>query len=81
MAYAERLRDQVERQLRKGETSPSAEANYSVFEPYTRWIPTGKAGTLVELGLCVTADQHQVILGHQIIWKGGDRDVIVPGIR
>ncbi len=37
----------------------------------------------MELGVpvAVIADQHQVILGHQIIWKGVDRDVIVPGIR
>ncbi len=80
---AHRLRDQVERRLLKGETIPQKDKIVSVFEPHTRWIAKGKAGTPVELGVpvCVIEDQHQFILGHQILWEGGDRDVIVSCIR
>jgi len=37
----------------------------------------------VELGVpvCVIEDQHQFILGHTILWEGGDRDGIVPCIQ
>ena len=66
-----------------GETIPQEEKIVSVFEPHTRWISKGKAGTPVELGVpvCVIEDQYQFILRHQIIWEGGDRDVIVSCLR
>ena len=35
----------------------------------------------LEVPVCVIEDQHPFILGHQIIWEGGDRDVIVPCIH
>jgi len=41
------------------------------------------AGTPVELGVpvCVIEDQYPFILGHTILWEGGDRDGIVPCIQ
>ena len=67
----------------KGETIPHDEKIFSVFEPHTRWISKGKAGTPVELGVpvCVIEDQYQFILGHEVIWEGGDRDMIVACLR
>ena len=78
--YAQRLASQVDRRLLKGETIPHAEKIFSVFEPHTRWISKGKAGVPVELGVpvCLLEDQHQFILGHRIMWEGGDLDVIRP---
>ena len=48
LGYAHLLRDQVERRVLKGETIPHDEKIFSVFEPHTRWISKGKAGTPVE---------------------------------
>ncbi len=83
MGSAHRLRDPVERRLLKGETIPQEKKIVSVFEPHTRWIAKGKAGTPVELGVpvCVIEDPYQFILGHQILWEGGDRDGIVPCVH
>ena len=79
VGYAPHLRDQVERRLLKSETIPQEEKIFSVFETPTRWISKCKAGTPVARGVpvCVMEDQHPFILGHQILWEGGDRDGIV----
>jgi len=66
-----------------GETIPHDDNLVSVFEPHTRWISKGKAGTPVELGVLVSVieDQYPFILGHEVIWDGGDQDVIVACLR
>ena len=40
---------------------------FSIFEEHTRWVPKGKAGCAVELGVpeCVVEDQYQFILHHK----------------
>ena len=74
--YAELLSDQVRRRLLEEEKI------FSVFEPHTRWISKGKKGRPVELGVpvCVTEDQHRFIVDWDIMWKGGDRDVIFGAV-
>ena len=80
LEHARRQIDQIDRRLLKGETIPHAEKVFSVFEEHTRWISKGKAGTPVELGVpvAIVEDQFQFILGHSILWKGGDVDVAIP---
>jgi hypothetical protein len=81
-AKAELLMDQVERRLLRGETIPSKEKMYSVFEPHTRWISKGKAGVSQELGVpvCVIEDHDGFVLHHRIMWEGTDVSHAVPMI-
>ena len=53
-----------------------------MFEPHTRWISKGKKGRAVQLGVpvCVTEDQHRFIVSRDVMWKGGDRDVIFGAV-
>ena len=80
--HAERQIDQISRRLLHGEAIPHGEKVFSIFEPHTRWNAKGKAGRPVELGVpvCILEDQHQFILHHRVLWKGGDTAVAVPMI-
>ncbi len=80
IVHARRQMDQVERRLLLGETIPHAEKVFSIFEPHTRWVSKGKAGTPVELGVPVALieDQHGFVLHHEVLWTGGDADAVVP---
>jgi len=53
LEQAERHIDLVDRRLLKGETMAPGEKGFSIFEPHTRWISKGKAGTPVDLGVPV----------------------------
>lgn len=77
--YATRLIDQIRRRILEGESIPTHEKNYSIFQPHTEWINKGKAGVMVELGVkvCIMEDQHQFILHHQVMEKLQDVDVAV----
>ena len=81
--HARRQMDQVERRLLKGEAVPHGEKVFSIFEPHTRWVAKGKAGTPVELGVpvCVLEDQHRFILHHKVLWSGSDVDAAVPMVE
>ena len=81
--YADRLTDQVDRRLLRGETISLGEKIYSIFEPHTRWISKGKAGHPVELGVpvCVLEDQHGLLLHHRVMWKESDVEVAVPMVE
>ena len=48
-----------------------------------RWIPEGKAGCPVELGVpvCVVEDHEGFIPTHAVMWEGGDTDHAVPVVR
>ena len=83
IAHARRQMDQVERRLLLGETIPHEEKVFSIFEPHTRWVSKGKAGTPVELGVPVALieDQHRFILHHEVLWEGSDVDAAVPLVR
>ena len=80
---AQRLMGQIDRRILKGETIPHEEKIFSIFEPYTRWCSKGKAGRPVELGVpvAVVEDQHQFLIGHQILWRESDVEVAVPLIE
>jgi hypothetical protein len=67
--YVKKFSGQIERRLLKGETIPTAEKIYSIFEPHTEWISKGKKNKPVELGhlLLITTDQHQFICDYKIM--------------
>lgn len=74
LAYVTKFIDQIERRLLKGETIPSSEKIFSIFEPHTEWITKGKQNKRVELGhlLLITTDQHQFIVDYKIM--EGEKD-------
>ena len=55
--------DLVDRRLLQGQRIAAAEKVYSLFEPHTEWISTGKLRPNVELGhrLLVVTAQHRLI--------------------
>ena len=71
---------QVARRVLEGKAIPQAEKLFSIFEEHTRWIAKGKAGKPVELGVpvCIVEDGSGFVLGHEIMWTGGDTHVAVP---
>ena len=83
VAHVRRFADQIERRVLRGEKIPQGEKLFSIFEGHTRWISKGKAGKTVEFGVpvCVVEDGNGFLLGHEILWTGGDADVAVPLIR
>ena len=83
LVHTHRQIDQVDRRLLRDETIPHEEKVFSIFEGHTRWICKGKAGRPVELGVpvCVVEDQHQFILGHRIMWRGGNTEAAVSVIE
>lgn len=66
--------NQIDRRLLKGETIPSEEKIYSIFEPDTEWLTKGKANNKVELGhlFLVTTDQYQFIVDYKIMYDERD---------
>jgi len=72
--------DQTDRRLPRGEAIPRHGKVFSLFEPHTRWIPKGKAGCPVELGVpvCILEDWHSFVLHHEVMWEGSDVDCAVP---
>jgi IS5 family transposase len=72
--------DLIERRLLKGETIPSAEKLFSIFEPHTEWISKGKQNKKTELGhkVLIATDQHHFILHHQVIEGKADAALTIP---
>ena len=83
LRHARRQVDQIDRRLLRGEAIPHGEKVFSVFEEHTRWICKGKAGRPAELGVpvAVVEDEFQFIIGHMVLWRGGDTDAAVPLVR
>ena len=83
LEYARQLIGQIRRRLLEDEPIAHGEKVFSIFEEHTRWVSKGKAGCPVELGVpvCVVEDQHQFVIGHEVLWEGGDSDVAVPIIE
>ena len=73
-AFANKFIDQIERRLLKGETIPSEEKVYSIFEQHTEWLTKGKSNPSVELGLniLITTDQFHFIVDYKVM--KGERD-------
>lgn len=76
---ANKLIDQIDRRVIKGETIPHNDKIFSVFEPHTEWISKGKAGVPVEFGikLAIVQDQNQFILHHHVMENQQDVDIAV----
>jgi IS5 family transposase len=72
--------DLIERRLLKGETIPSTEKLFSIFEPHTEWISKGKQNKKVELGhkVLIATDQHHFIVYHQVIEGMADAALTIP---
>ena len=72
--------DLIERRLLKGETIPSAEKLFSIFEHHTEWISKGKQNKKVELGhkILIATDQYHFILHHQVIEGKADVELTIP---
>lgn len=79
-SFATKFIDQIERRLLKGETIPSNEKTYSIFEAHTEWITKGKLNKKVELGhlLLITTDQYQYILDYKIMDGEKDPSQVAP---
>jgi hypothetical protein len=73
-AYVKTFIGQIERRLLKGETIPSEEKIFSIFEPHTEWITKGKMRPSVELGhgLLLTTCQHHFIVDYKVMEKQKD---------
>jgi hypothetical protein len=73
--YVKKFSNQIERRLLEGQSIPSEEKIYSIFEPHTEWINKGKKNKPVELGhlLLITTDQYQFIVDTKIM--EGEKDV------
>ena len=72
--------DLVERRLLNGETIPSHEKLFSIFEPHTEWIQKGKQRPNVELGhkLLISTDQHQLIQDYSVLMHEAEVDQSIP---
>ena len=81
--HVEVFSDQIDRRILQGEPIPHHEKIFSVFKPFTRWIVKGKAGILQELGVpvAVMEDEHQLVLGHGILWDGTDKDIAIELVK
>ena len=82
-AHVRRFAGQIRRRVLRGKKIPHGEKVFSIFEEHTRWISKGKAGKKAELGVpvCIVEDGNGFVLGHEILWTGGDADVAVPLIE
>jgi hypothetical protein len=84
LAYFQQMLDKhvdlVDRRLLQGQTIPTAEKVYSLFEPHTEWINKGKLHPSVELGhrLLIATDQHQLIQDYAVPVGGADVDQSIP---
>ncbi len=69
LRHAERQIDQVSRRLLRGEVIPQDEKVFSIFEPHTRQLAEGNAGSPVEpvVPMVVVEDQFQFIIHHEIM--------------
>jgi hypothetical protein len=84
LAYFEQMLDKhpdlVHRRLLQGQSIPSAEKVFSLFEPHTEWITQGKLHPSVELGhrLLVATDQHGLIQDYDELIGEVDLNQSVP---
>lgn len=71
---ADRQIDQIRRRAIEGESIPSSEKVFSLFERHTEWVNKGKAGGKIELGIkvCIVEDQYQFILQHRVMENESD---------
>jgi IS5 family transposase len=77
--HAERQIDQIRRRVLHGEKIPHDEKVFSLFQPHTERISTGKAGVPVELGLkvCILEDAMGFMLHHEVRQPQTDEQIAV----
>jgi len=61
--------DLVDRRILQGETIPSKEKLYSIFETHAEWLTKGKKFKPVEIGhnVLIATDQFNFIIHHQVL--------------
>lgn len=76
--YITKFTNQIKRRILNGETIPSEEKLYSIFETHTEWITKGKLNKKVELGhlVLITTDQHSFIVDYKTMEKQKDAQQI-----
>lgn len=69
--------DLLERRVMKGETIPHEEKMFSIFEQYTEWVNKGKPQ--IELGkkLCITTNDHGIIVDYRIMEHQADSQIVI----
>jgi IS5 family transposase len=80
----ERVVDQTERRVLKGESVPAAEKLVSIFEPHTSIIRRGKAGKETEYGRKVWLEETEggIISGYRVLeGNPADRDQLLPSLQ
>ena len=76
--YILKFTNQIERRLIKGETIPSEEKVYSIFEEHTEWISKGKRSAELGNSVLITTNQHHLIVDCKIMYKEKDVSQVVP---
>jgi transposase, IS5 family len=71
--------DLVERRLINGQTIPTEEKIFSIFELHTEWLSKGKLNKRVELGhnMLISSDQYGFILRSRVIESIHDSGLVV----
>jgi IS5 family transposase len=80
----ERVVDQTERRVLKGESVPAAEKLVSLFEPHTSIIRRGKAGKETEYGHKVWLEETEggIISGYRVLeGNPADQDQLLPTLK
>jgi transposase, IS5 family len=80
----ERVVDQTERRVLKGENVPATEKLVSLFEPHTSIIRRGKAGKETEYGHKVWLEETEggIISGYRVLeGNPADRDQLLPALE
>lgn len=67
----------VDRRIMGGETIPSSEKLYSIFETHSEWLSKGKKFNPVEIGhnVLIATDQFHFIIHHQVLENETDVEV------
>jgi IS5 family transposase len=80
----ERVVDQSERRVLKGQSVPAAEKLVSIFEPHTSIIRRGKAGKETEYGHKVWLEETEggIISGYRVLeGNPADQDQLLPTLK
>ncbi len=74
---------QLHRRVIEGQTIPTEEKIYSVFEEHTEWINKGKFRPTVELGhrLQISTDQNKLIVDYKVLEKESEVDQPLPTVK
>lgn len=74
--YTAKFIDQIERRLLKGESIPSEEKTYSIFEEHTEWLVKGKRAPELGNNILITTNQYHLIMDYKIMYNEKDASQI-----